>query len=258
MLWSRPRLEDLRAGVRCRSAWGGRWVDGRSRSPAAPSACCSSRRIVAGFAGPPDPLSNFAPVFVLIVFWVGWPSPASSSATSSAPSIPGAPRGGRSSPAASRPYPERFGIWPAAVALLLFTWLELASGWGEHPARLAAAALAYSLVTWAGMAVLRRGDVDPPRRGVQRLLQPALPHLDVREPRRRGRTAAAAVRPPAARAPAGDGRLRRRDDRHRHLRRAQPGRAVEEPLRRIRRASSPTRSGCCSASRSWAASIGSG
>ena len=27
--------------------------------------------IVAGFAGPPDPLSNFAPVFVLIVFWVG-------------------------------------------------------------------------------------------------------------------------------------------------------------------------------------------
>ena len=27
--------------------------------------------IVAGFAGPPDPLSNFAPVFLLIIVWVG-------------------------------------------------------------------------------------------------------------------------------------------------------------------------------------------
>ena len=31
--------------------------------------------------------------------------------------------------------------------LLIFTWIELASGWGEHPARLATAAVVYSVLT---------------------------------------------------------------------------------------------------------------
>ena len=44
-------------------------------------------------------------------------------------------------------------MWPAAVGLLIFTWIELASGWGEHPARLATAAVVYSVLTWAGMAL---------------------------------------------------------------------------------------------------------
>ena len=30
-----------------------------------------------------------------------------------------------------RPYPERLGRWPAAIGLLVFTWIELASDWGE-------------------------------------------------------------------------------------------------------------------------------
>ena len=33
-----------------------------------------------------------------------------------------------------RPYPEHWGRYPAAIALLVFTWIELVSGWGDHPA----------------------------------------------------------------------------------------------------------------------------
>ena len=45
---------------------------GRSRSwPARSASLLLAIVIAAGFAGPPDPLSNFAPVFVLIIFWVG-------------------------------------------------------------------------------------------------------------------------------------------------------------------------------------------
>ena len=52
-----------------------------------------------------------------------------------------------------RPYPERLGRWPAAVGLLVFTWIELASGWGEEPATLATAVLAYSVLTLVAMGV---------------------------------------------------------------------------------------------------------
>ena len=82
---------------------------------------------------PQDALSNFTPVFVLIVFWVGM---AFASALFGdifhalnpwrAAAAPPAPRG-------RRPYPEKLGRWPAAVGLFIFTWIELASGWGEQP-----------------------------------------------------------------------------------------------------------------------------
>ena len=52
-----------------------------------------------------------------------------------------------------RPYPERLGRWPAAAGMLVFTWIELASGWGEEPATLATAVLAYSVLTLVAMAV---------------------------------------------------------------------------------------------------------
>ena len=132
-----------------------------------------------------------------------------------------------------RAVPRALGLWPAAAGLLIFTWIELASGWGEHPARLATATVVYSVLTWIGMALLRRRDVDAPRRGVRRLLQPALAPVDLREARPRGRPAAAAGRPAAARAPAGNRRLRLRDDRHRHVRRPEPGRALDRHLQSL-------------------------
>jgi hypothetical protein len=54
---------------------------------------------------------------------------------------------GRVLPSLNRPYPERFGRWPAAGGLFVFTWIELVSGWSEHPATLVTAALGYTVLT---------------------------------------------------------------------------------------------------------------
>jgi hypothetical protein len=53
-----------------------------------------------------------------------------------------------------RPYPERLGRWPAAIALLVFTWIELVSTWGEsNPDMLVTAALGYTVFTLIAQAV---------------------------------------------------------------------------------------------------------
>jgi hypothetical protein len=52
--------------------------------------------------------------------------------------------------------PESFGVWPAALVYLLFALFELASGVANRPALLATAAIAYSIVTLAGMALFGR------------------------------------------------------------------------------------------------------
>ena len=207
---------------------------GRSRSRAARSACCCSRSsIVAGFAGPPDPLSNFAPVFVLIVV-LGRDGVRERALRRRLPRLQPVARGRPRRwccKRARRAYPERLGVWPAAAALLIFTWIELASGWGEHPPASRPPPLVYSLLTWAAMAVYGVETLDPPRRGLQRLLQPALAALDLREARPRGRACGrcwAGCRRSSA-AP-GTVALHRGDDRHGHVRRAQPGRAVAASL----------------------------
>jgi hypothetical protein len=110
--------------------------------------------LLTGYAGPPTPLDNFAPTFIFIIFWVGlvfasvllgdlfrlfnpWRA------------IGRAVFRGRE----RRAYPERLGRWPAVAGLFGFTWIELASGWGEHPATLATAVAGYSVLTLAAMAV---------------------------------------------------------------------------------------------------------
>jgi len=40
--------------------------------------------------------------------------------------------------------PDRLGRWPAAAGLLVFTWIELVSGWGEEQRMLAFAVLGYT------------------------------------------------------------------------------------------------------------------
>ncbi|HUR07877.1 MAG TPA: hypothetical protein VM347_35410, partial [Nonomuraea sp.] len=56
------------------------------------------------------------------------------------------------SPVAHRPYPPRLGYWPAAVTVLLFAWIELASADGEDPRALAIMALVYAAIQLVGMA----------------------------------------------------------------------------------------------------------
>ena len=109
--------------------------------------------IVAGYTGPPEPLDNLAPTFILIVFWVGMAFVSTLFGDVFAAFSPWRAIGRVLFRRARRPYPERLGRWPAAAGLLVFTWIELASGWGEEPATLVTAALIYSAVTLGAMAV---------------------------------------------------------------------------------------------------------
>ena len=105
--------------------------------------------VYAGYESGGSALDNLAPTFILIDFWVGlvfvsallgdvfrvfspW----------RAIRLPGI-----------RPYPERWGRYPAALALLGFTWVELVSGWGDVPGELTNAAVAYTVYTLAMQAV---------------------------------------------------------------------------------------------------------
>ena len=110
--------------------------------------------LVTGYAGPDTPLDNFAPTFVFIIFWVGLVFLSALLGDVFRAFNPWRALGrvlfARREP---RPYPERLGRWPAAAGLLAFTWIELASGWGEEPATLATAVAGYTLLTLVGMAV---------------------------------------------------------------------------------------------------------
>ena len=109
--------------------------------------------VVAGYVGPPTPLDNLAPTFILIVFWVGLAFASVLFGDVFAAFNPWRAIGRVLFRRAHRPYPERLGRWPAAAGILGFAWIELASGWGEEPATLVTAALVYSTFTFGAMAV---------------------------------------------------------------------------------------------------------
>jgi hypothetical protein len=105
--------------------------------------------VYAGYAGGGSALDNLAPTFILIDFWVGLVFASvllgdlfRAFSPWRAIRLPGL-----------RPYPERWGRYPAAIALLGFTWVELVSGWGEDPVALTTAAVVYSVYTIAMQAV---------------------------------------------------------------------------------------------------------
>jgi hypothetical protein len=152
VLWPKPRLEH----PGWRPLPGGRALGGRAVEVVGGviGVLILAFVLLTGYAGPPTPLDNFAPTFIFIIFWVGlvfasvllgdlfrlfnpWRA------------IGRAVFRGRE----RRAYPERLGRWPAVAGLFGFTWIELASGWGEHPATLATAVAGYSVLTLAAMAV---------------------------------------------------------------------------------------------------------
>jgi hypothetical protein len=110
--------------------------------------------VLAGFIGSGTALNNLAPTFILITFWVGLVFASVLFGDVFRAFSPWRAVG-RVLPWRDglRPYPERLGRWPAAIGLLIFTWIELASGWGEHPARLVSAALAYTVLTLSAQTV---------------------------------------------------------------------------------------------------------
>lgn len=115
----------------------------------------------AALFGDPEPLRNITPVFVWVIWWVGMAFVSAllgnlwSLVNPWAILFAWAERvAGPIGPL--RPYPESLGRWPAAALFLAFAWMELISTEPEHPRVLAALIIAYSLVTWTGMAVFGR------------------------------------------------------------------------------------------------------
>jgi hypothetical protein len=128
--------------------------------------------VVSGLAGTQSPLDNFAPSFVFIIFWVGLAFASALFGNVFAALSPWRALGRATGWAVrrsvrqprDRPYPERLGRWPAAAGVFTFTWIELASGWGEDPRMVSLAVLGYTIVTLAAQAVFgvetwtRRGE----------------------------------------------------------------------------------------------------
>jgi len=110
--------------------------------------------LLAGYVGSGTALENLAPTFILITFWVGLVFVSVIFGDVFRAFSPWRAIG-RLLPRSEglRPYPERLGRWPAAAGLLVFTWIELASGWGEDPALLVTAALGYTVLTLAAQVV---------------------------------------------------------------------------------------------------------
>jgi hypothetical protein len=155
VLWPRPRLE---RDVPWRPL---PWGLGAALGSRAVQALCGAAGvallavvIAAGYAGRGTALDNLAPTFILITFWVGMVFASVLFGDLFRAFSPWRALG-RVLPRSEglRPYPERLGRWPAAVGLLVFTWIELVSGWSEEPRALVSAALGYTVLTLAAQAV---------------------------------------------------------------------------------------------------------
>ena len=190
--------------------------------------------VVAGFAGSQNALSNFAPTFVFITFWVGlafasalfgdvfralnpWRALGRASGRLA--------RRARGERRARRPYPERLGLLAgrrrAARVHLDRARLGLGRAAAHAGRRSSSSTRVATLAAQARLRRRARGRAAARRsrstsacsRGSRR--SPA--------PRPRRRRAAAARGPAAARRRARDDRVRRRDDRDGDVRRADPG-----------------------------------
>ncbi|NKB59497.1 MAG: hypothetical protein GKS00_24500 [Alphaproteobacteria bacterium] len=117
--------------------------------------------LAAGFLGVQNPLKNFAPTMVWIIWWIGLVIVSALFGDLWKVINPwGVVFGwverliGQASP--HRRYPEWLGTWPAVALFALFAWLELVSEVGESPRQLAYLVVIYSIITWWGMAVYGR------------------------------------------------------------------------------------------------------
>ncbi len=118
--------------------------------------------IAAGLFGNAHPGRNIAPTFVWVVWWVGFAFVAAFVGNFWPWIDPwrllfaGAERIAARRFAPLRPYPRRWRHWPSFVLLATFSWFELISPFASDPRWLAGAAIAYSAITWLGMAVYGR------------------------------------------------------------------------------------------------------
>lgn len=110
--------------------------------------------VTLGFAGPRDPLSNLLP----LIFWtVGWAGLVSLTGVAGNLWTGLNPWTGLYRLIApgwrQMPVPQRLGLWPAVVVLLVFTGFLLADIAPDDPARLATALAIYWSITMAGLLI---------------------------------------------------------------------------------------------------------
>lgn len=107
------------------------------------------------------PLETIGPIVVFAWFWVGLAIASAILGDLWATISPFDTVGrllGLDDDAPSRPYPVSWGLWPAAIQLFLFVWLELVDPFGGIPGSLGILIVAYTLLQIAGMHVFGRRD----------------------------------------------------------------------------------------------------
>jgi hypothetical protein len=123
--------------------------------------------IVAALWGTPDPMMNLAPTLVWIVWWVGlpiavacignfWPLLDPWRALFEWMEWAARRIGNRGGIALGWNWPPAVGAWPAAGLLLLWSWFEVVYPAAAVPFRLGCMALAWSVITIAGMVCFGR------------------------------------------------------------------------------------------------------
>jgi hypothetical protein len=156
VLWPKPELQEER---------GRRWL----RMPSFVEPLLGLVGVVAfvavvysGLRGAQDAQNNLAPTIIYVHFWVGmvvvsvlfgdvfralnpWRAIARFIAWV-------ANRLSKDDLPAPLEYPARLGRWPAAISILIFTWVELAYVNKDDPSQLAIMALAYAAVQLIGMS----------------------------------------------------------------------------------------------------------
>ena len=169
-LWKRPQLEPRAAG---RPLPAGLERVLRSSALRVVAGAISAGLLVlvflAALIGEPTSAANLAPVFVLIVFWLGlvpvqvlfgnvWRVLNPWLAIADAVAWVWNKLGQTWTPPLA--YPARLGVWPAAFALFCFASLELVYAEPANPRALALAIALYSYAMWFGMAAYGRRTWD--------------------------------------------------------------------------------------------------
>jgi hypothetical protein len=119
--------------------------------------------VYAGLEGTESTTANWAPIFIYVIFWLGFvplsllfgdvfrafnPWRAIGRAVAWL-----ARTVSRSDPPEPLAYPDWLGRWPAAVGIFGFAAMELVVSDGDKPSTLAVATLAYSAIAFVGMAL---------------------------------------------------------------------------------------------------------
>jgi hypothetical protein len=123
--------------------------------------------IVAGLFGNQDPIRNIAPVMIWIIGWVGlaflsvllgdvWRLINPWNAVFALAEVCCRRVRADAVLGFARRYPESLAAWPAFLLLVAFAWMELVWSGRNDPAALAVALVAYSALTFFGMALFGR------------------------------------------------------------------------------------------------------